>query len=184
MVMVLGKDVTNRQLVEAHLVSEFAKVGAKAVASLDYFKPDVQKYDSMTMVNLLRQNKIDMILINGITNISEKERYVPGTTERVPVGTYATPYNPYYSSDYNNYYNYYNYQSTYYQTVYETRETPGYTVTDVEVIIESKLFDVSDANLLWFGQSKSYTAEPSTELFNQFAKSIVTDIHKNNILRK
>jgi hypothetical protein len=183
MALVMGRDLHNRQMVEQHLVAEFTNLGIKAVSSLDYFKPDVQKYDSATMVQLLRENKIDQILITGITNVSEKERYVPGTTERVPVGSYATPYNPYYYSDYNNYYNYYNYQSTYYQTVYETRETPGYTVTDVEVVIESRLFDVSNANLLWYGQSTSYTKEPSTELFNQFAKSVTADIKKNNVIK-
>ena len=37
---------------------------------------------------------------------------------------------------YNNYNNYYN-SCNNYQTIYEMRETPGYTVTDVEVFIES-----------------------------------------------
>jgi hypothetical protein len=183
MTMVLAKDMNNRQVIEADMVAEFQKGGDKALASLDLLKPN-QKYDSAALVNILRTNKIDMLLISAITNITEKERYVPGTTEQVPVGTYATPYNPYYYSDYSNYYSYYNYQSTYYQTVYETRETPGYTVVDVEVIVESKLFDVSNAELLWFGQSKSYTKEPSTELFSSFAKIVVGDIRKNNLLRK
>jgi hypothetical protein len=184
MVMVMGKNLANRQAAEGYMVNEFAKLGDKAIGSLDLFKPDVQTYDSATMVNLLRDNKIDMILISGITSVNEKERYVPGTTERVPVGTYATPHNPYYYNDYNNYYNYYNYQQTYYQTVYETRETPGYTVTDVQVIVESKLFDVHTTQLLWFGQSTSYTQEPSNELFGAFSKHVVEDIHKGNLITK
>ncbi len=184
MVMVLGKDLNNRMVVENDIVALMKAGGHNAIAALDVFKPDVQKYDSATMVNLLRQNNVDMLLTNAITNVTEKERYVPGTTEQVPVGTYATPYNPYYNSYYGNYYNYYNYSALNYQTIYETRETPGYTVTDVEVIIESRLFDVNTPDLLWFGQSKSYTKEPSTELFNAFAKLVVDDINKHNLLRK
>ncbi len=183
MAMVLAKDLNNRQVIEAYMVSEFKKGGDQALAALDLLKPS-EKYDSASLVKILRDNKIDMLLISSIAKVTEKERYVPGTTEQVPVGTYATPYNPYYYSDYSNYYSYYNYQSTYYQTVYETRETPGYTVVDVEVIIESKLFDVTNAELLWFGQSKSYTKEPSTELFSTFAKIVVDDIRKNNLLKK
>jgi hypothetical protein len=184
MVMVIGKDLTNRQVVENFMVSELQKGGDKAIASLDIFKPDVQKYDSVTMVNMLRANNIDMLLISAVTSITEKERYVPGTTEQVPVGTYSTPYNPYYYNNYNSYYNYYNYQVASYQTIYETRTTPGYTVTDVEVVVESKLFDVATTELLWFGQSKSATQEPSTELFSKFSKQVVDDIRKNNLLLK
>ena len=188
LVMVLGSNLTNRQLVEAHIVAELAKLGHTGIAALDIFQPDIQKYDSVNMVNILRQNNIDMLLTNAVVNITETEKYVPGTTEQVPVGTYATPYNPYYANNYyydtgyNNYYGYYNSYS--YQTMYETRTTPGYTYVDVEVIIESKLYDVHKPELLWFGQSKSFTKDPSTELFQSFAKMVVGDLHKNNLLRK
>ncbi len=182
MVMVLGKDLANRQAVENFMVAELHTNGHKAIAALDVFKPEVQKYDSASMVNLLRENKIDMLLTSSVVKVTEKDRYVPGTTEQVPVGTYATPMNPYYSTNYNSYYNHYN---TYnYQVLYETRTTPGYTVTDVEVLIESNLYDVSKPELLWYGQSKSYTNEPSAELFNAFAKIVVADIVKNNLLLK
>jgi len=188
LVMVLGSNLNNRQLVEAHIVAQLAKLGQNAIASLDIFQPDIQKYDSTNMVGLLRQHNIDMLLMTAVVNITEQEKYVPGTTEQVPVGTYATPYNPYYSNNYyynggyNNYYGYYNSYS--YQTQYETRETPGYTYVDIEVIIESKLYDVNKPELLWFGQSKSYTKDPSTELFDQFAKIVVNDINKSNLLKK
>ena len=187
-VMVLGSSLTNRQLVEQHIVAKLAELGHNAVSALEIFPPDIQKYDSTNMGAILRKNNADMLLMNGVVNITETEKYVPGTTEQVPVGTYATPYNPYYSENYyyyggyNNYYGYYNSYS--YQTMYETRTTPGYTYVDVEVIIESKLYDVHKPELLWFGQSKSYTMDPSTELFKQFAKSVVDDINKNNLLVK
>lgn len=188
MVMVLGPNLQNRQYVEGYIVAELAKKGHTAIAALDVFKPEVQKYDSLTMVNLLRQNNVDMLLTNMVVDIKEEQRYVPGTTQQVPVGTYSTPYNPYYgqnSYNYNGYNNYYGVYSSYnYHTVYETRETPGYTYTDVQVLIESKLFDVSNAELLWFGQSKSYTKEPSTSLFTDFARIVVGDISKNNLLVK
>jgi hypothetical protein len=181
MVMALGKDLANRQAAESYIVAELAKGGHNAIASLDIFKPDMAKYDSVTMVNMLRQNNVDMLLTNAVVDVKETQRYVPGTTEQVPVGTYAVENYPYYS---NGYYNYYNYRSTTYNTVYETRTTPGYTVTDVELLIESNLYDVATSDLLWIGQSKSYTKEPSTELFDSFAKAVVGDLAKNNLLQK
>ena len=141
MVMVMGSNLQNRQYVEGYIRNELIKNGYKAVSSLDIFEPTVQKYDSATMVSMLRENKIDMLITNMVVDVKEKEVYVPGTTEQIPVGTIATPFNPYYnqSNYYNNYNNYYgDYNNYRYQTVYETRETPGYTYTDVVVLIESK----------------------------------------------
>lgn len=187
MVMVMGSNLQNRQYVEQYLVAELAKIGYPAIGSLDVFRPDA-KYDSTTMVTMLREKKIDMLLTNMVVNITEQEKYVPGTTEQVAVGSYATPYNPvyspnyYYNGSYNNYYGYYN--SYNYQTVYETRTTEGYTYTEVTVIIESRLYDVNKPDLLWFGQSTSFTKDPSSELFKAFAKNVIGDINKNNLLRK
>jgi len=188
MVMVLGKNLTNRQYAEGYIVNELMSRGYNAKAALDVFKPDAQKYDSATMVTMLKQQNVDMLFTTAVVEITEKETYVPGTKERVPVGTYATPYNPYYNQ--NNYYinnsnDFYGYYNTYnYATLYETRETPGYTYTDVTVILESKLFSVATPELLWFGQSKSYTAEPTTKLYETFAKIVVDDMVKNNLLVK
>jgi len=187
MVMVMGSNLQNRQYVEGYMSNELIKNGYKAISSLDVFQPTVQKYDSATMVSMLRENNIDMLITNRVVDVKEKEVYVPGTTEQIPVGTIPTPYNPYYnqSSYYNNYNNYYGYYNNYsYQTMYETRETPGYTYTDVVVLVESKLYDVNKPELLWYGQSKSYTKDPSTELFKTFSHLVVSDIMKNNLLVK
>jgi len=120
-------------------------------------------------------------LTNAVIDVKETQRYIPGTSESVPVGTIPVETYPYYNSGY---YNYYNSRATYYQTIYETQTTPGYTVTDIEVLIESNLYDVATSELLWVGQSKSYTNEPSDDLFHAFAKNVVGDITKNNLLQK
>jgi hypothetical protein len=191
MVMTLGNDLAARQAVESYMVADLKKLGHNAISALDVFKPEMQKVDSATLVNMLRQNKVDMLLTNAVVNVTEKDRYVPGTTQQVPVGSYATPANPYHNGynnynggynvgQYNNYYN--NYNS--YQTIYETQTTPGYTVTDVEVLIESNLYDVAKPELLWYGQSKSYTKDPSIELFKEFSKLVIDDISKSNLLVK
>lgn len=181
MVMALGNNLSNRTVAESYIVAELNKGGNNAIASLDVFKPDIQKYDSASMVNLLRKNGIDMLLTNAVVDVKETQRYVEGTTETVPVGSMAIENYPYYN---NGYYNYYDARTTYYRTVYETRTTPGYTVTDVEVLIESNLYDVATTELLWVGQSKAFSKEPSNELFKTFAKVVVEDITKNNLLQK
>src|SRR3954467_7208735 len=69
MVMALGKNLANRQSAEAFIVSELEKNGYTAIQSLDVFKPDIKQYDSLTMVNMLRQNNVDMLLTNAVVDI-------------------------------------------------------------------------------------------------------------------
>jgi hypothetical protein len=190
MVMVMGKSVDNRKTVESDMVARLKRKGIKAIGSLEVFQPDVQKYDSAAMVSLLRENKIDMLLINTIASVTEKERYIPGEQQTVQVSQNATPYNSaYYNSagygslvisSSGNYFGYYNN----YESMSEKRFIPGQTVIDVTVLIESRLFDVSKPELLWNGQSKTFTKEPSVELFNEFTKIVIDDITKHKLLLK
>jgi hypothetical protein len=190
MVMVMGKSVDNRKTVESDMVARLKKKGIKAVGSLEVFQPEVQKYDSAAMVSLLRQNKIDMLLINAIVSVTEKERYIPGESKEVQVSQNTTPYNSgYYNSvgygsliisSSGNYYGYYNN----YEAMSEKRFIPGQTVIDVTVLIESRLFDVSKPELLWNGQSKTFTKEPSVDLVKEFSKNVIDDITKNKLLLK
>jgi len=104
------------------------------------------------------ENNIDMLLTSTVISITENERFIPGAVQGtdivVPTGGYITPYSPYNGAyvGYNNYYNYYGS----YQTI-EAPPTPGTTVKDVLVIIESNLYNVDTPELIWYGQSRSST---------------------------
>ena len=190
MVMVMGKSVERRQSIENDMVKKLKRKGIKAIGSLDIFQPEVQKYDSVQLVNVLRQNKIDMLLINAVASVTEKERYIPGESQEVQVSQNITPYNSgyYNSAGYGSLYvstsgNYFGYYNNY-EAMSEKRYVPGKTVTDVVVLIESHLYDVAVPELLWTGQSKTFTKEPSVELFKEFTKIIIEDLSKNNLLLK
>lgn len=182
MVMVMGKSVDNRKTVESDMVARLKRKGIKAIGSLDVFQSEVQKYDSAAMVSLLRQNNIDMLLINAVVSMTEKERYIPGGSQETQVSQNTMPYTSagYYVGAYGNYYGYYNN----YEAMTEKRFIPGQTVIDVTVLIESRLFVVSKPELLWNGQSKTFTKEPSVDLLKEFSKIVIEDIAKNKLLLK
>ena len=186
MVMVLGKaNSTTRQDVENNIVARLKKGGFKAIPASDLIQPGVLKHDSAELVNILRTNNVDMLLTNAVISVTENERFIPGAFQGtdiiVPAGGYTTPYSPYngYYVGYNNYYNYYGS----YQTI-EAPPTMGTTVTDVQIIIESNLYEVATPALIWYGQSRSFTKQPTTSLINTFSKIVVSDIRKNNLLVK
>jgi hypothetical protein len=187
MVLALGKpNSAARRDFENNMVERLKKEGFKAVPASDYFEPGVTKMDSAVLVSILRKNNIDMLLANAVRSITENDRFIPGavqgSTTDIPVGAYAG--STYYSGAYIGYvgYNYYNYYSAY-QTI-DAPPVSGTTVTDVTVIIESNLYEVATPLLIWHGESKAYTKEPSKSLINEFSKNVISDIKKNNLLIK
>jgi hypothetical protein len=188
MVMVLGKsDSEMRQTIENNIVGRLKKDGFKAVPATDFFKPGI-KHDSTDLVNTLRKNNIDMLLTSAVVSRTENERFIPGAIQgadiAVPAGGTATPYYAYNSMNYgyNSYYSYYNTNNSY--QIIDAPKVPGETVTDVYIVIESNLYKVATSELLWRGQSTSYTKQPTTGQINTFSKEVIGDIRKNNLLVK
>ena len=172
MVAVIGKaNPDNRIDVENSIVKKLKKYGFKAVPSSTLFKPGV-KNDSAEVVRILRENKIDMLLTNAVTGITESERFIPGAIQGESTQLVVT----------SNYYSYYTFYENY--RTKEAPQTPGTTVTDVQIKIESRLFDVATPELIWRGESLVFTKEPSKKLIDAFAKTAVDEIMRTNLLLK
>jgi hypothetical protein len=153
MVMVLGKaNSTAPGDFENSIVSRLIKDGYKAIPASEILPAGKLKLDSAELVNILRKNNIEMLLTNAVVSITENDRFIPGavqgTSAALPGGGYATPYNPYSTVyiGYNNYYDYYNFHNT--ARTIDAPPTPGTTVTDVKVILESKLYKVETPELI------------------------------------
>ena len=188
MVMVLGKaNSTMRQDIENNIVGRLKKEGFKAVPATGIFEPGI-KHDSAELVSTLRKNNIDMLLTSAVVSRTENERFIPGAVQgqdiAVPSGGTATPYYSYnnMSLGYNSYYNYYNANNSY--KIIEAQKVPGETIIDVYIVIESNLYQVETPELIWHGQSTSYTKEPTTGEVNTFSREVIGDIMKHNLLVK
>jgi hypothetical protein len=188
MVMVLGKaNSATRQDIENNIVGRLEKEGFKAVPASGLFQPGV-KHDSAELVSTLRKNKIDMLLTSAVISRTENERFIPGAIQGtdivVPGGGAAAVSNGYYYGGfgYNSYYNYYNANNSY--QVIDAPETPGTTVTDVHIVIESNLYIVATPQMIWTGHSTSTTKQPTTGEINGFSKEVISDIKKYNLLLK
>jgi hypothetical protein len=172
MVAVLGKAESSiRADTENSIVKRLKKNGYNARPATGLLQPGV-KHDSAEVVRILRENNIDMLLTNAVVKITEQERFIPGAIQ----GESAQLV---YSSNYYGYFNYYdNYRTK------EAPQTPGTTVKDVQVKIESRLFNVATPELIWRGESMIFTKEPSKSLISAFSKIAVDEIMKNKLLVK
>ena len=190
MVLILGNpNSTMRQDIENNIVGRLTKEGFKAVHGSDIIQPGVVKHDSAELVSILRNNNIDMLLTSAVVSRTENERFIPGAVQGSAIavpsgGAAANPYNGYNGVyiGYNSYYNYYNANNSY--QIIDAPKTPGTTVTDVFIVIESRLFSVDSPELVWQGQSTSYTKQPSAGEINSFSKEVINDIMKSGLLVK
>jgi hypothetical protein len=188
MVMVLGKaNSAVREEIEMNIVGRLKKEGFKAVPASGIFQPGV-KHDSAALVSTLKKNNIDMLLTSAVISRTENERFIPGAIQGsdiiVPAGGAAAVNtgNYYAGFGYNSYYNYYNANNSY--QVIDAPKTPGTTITDVYIVIESNLYIVATPQMIWTGQSASSTKEPTTGEINAFSKEVISDIKKYNLLLK
>jgi hypothetical protein len=158
LVMAIGKDLEKRKLGEDKLKTELHKHGLVAVTSLDEFGPDFAKMnDSLRMRRILLDKQFDGVLTVRVLNVNEHGRWVPGSYYYGPVGFYRGFYG-------------------YYYRVWGYYGEPGYVTTDVEVLLESNLYKVDTGELLWSGQSKAFSRNPTPEMASRYAKNIVNDM--------
>jgi hypothetical protein len=53
----------------------------------------------------------------------------------------------------------------------------------VEVLLESNLYKVQTGELLWSGQSKAFTRNPTPAMAVRYAKNIINDMMDKGVIR-
>jgi len=170
-VVAIGAQTQNTRIAETEITASLNARGIPAVPGYEIF-PDGYlkgKPSKEDLQNKLRQANVEGLLTVALLDTKEETHYVPGSTSM---------YSPYPAfSHYGSYYGYYNY---YAPTVYD----PGYYTQSTNFFMETNLYDVEDAELVWSGQSK--TVDPTS--FSSFAKSysgsIVKQMQKDGVIRK
>ena len=166
MVMAIGNDLEKRRLGENGIKAELQKRGFTAVTSLDEFGPDFAKMkDSVQMRRILRDKQFDGALTIRVLNVNERDRWVPGGYYYGPVGFYHGFYG-------------------YYYRVWGYYDEPGYVIRDVEVLLESNLYRVDSGELLWSGQSKAFSRDPTPQMATRYAKNIVNDMIAKGVIMR
>jgi len=117
----------------------------------------------MKIRRLLLDKQFDGVLTVRVLNVNEHDRWEPGSLYYGPVGFYRGFYGYYYRA-----WGYYS--------------SPGYIVTDVEVLLESNLYKVNTGELLWSGQSKAFSRNPTPEMASRYAKNIVNDMIAKRVI--
>lgn len=164
LVMALGKDMEKRKLGEGAVRDELRGYGYEASTSIDALGPGfASREDTATMKKMLTEKGYDGIITIRVLDVHEYDRWVPGDNYYGPIGYYQSFYG-------------------YYSRVWAYN--PGLRATDVEVLLESNLYDVLRSRLLWSGQSKAFTRNPTPKMAARYARNIVDDLIDRHLLHK
>lgn len=165
LVVAIGRDLRKRQMAETALRDELRKQGFAASCGIDEFGPVYgQDGDSARQMRALMDRGFDGVLTVRVVSVDEHDRWVPGTMYYGPMGYY------------HGFYGYYHHAWGFYSS-------PGYTVTDVKVLLESNCYRIETGTLLWTGQSEAFSRNPTKETASQYATNVVDDLLSNKIIQ-
>lgn len=159
LVVAIGKDLAKRALGENMLARELNETGIPAATSLAVFTPAfAAAFDSVTVQQQLKDKGFDGVLTIRVLRVDEHQRWMPG---------YDAPY------DYGGFYRYYYHYGQY---------GYGRPVTEVQVLLESNLYDLRTGTLLWTGQSVAISRDPTKQMAMQYAKNVVGDLLDKKVI--
>ena len=161
-------DLQMRQTIENEIIIAFAEEGYSAISSINIFSP-AKKYTESEMVNILKQKKIEGVLIISITDAQTTQTYVPTSTYEKTNGK------AYVLGDY-----------LYYKSTTTTETTGGYYINKPIVNFETVLFNVEDGIQIWLANS---TTEGNAfanmgTLSSSLGSNIIESLVSQRIIRK
>lgn len=165
-VLVIGmvKDDLMRRSFEDQFVGKLVQDGREAVASYVYM-PNLQDYkDKEKLEAVVKKVAADAVLITTLKDVEDRKKYVPPRVDYVPTMRG---------------YGYYGYYSQSLQPIY----TPGYERSDKVVQLETKVFSVETRKMIWAGATESFNPSSSSEIVEELAKLVVSDMKKAGFIR-
>ncbi len=164
-VIVIAKDENIRRYAEDEMVRRLPK-GTVGVAGHTMFdKPEQAKVDVVR--DKLTQDGFDSVLVSRLVSMDKTQTYVPPetyTAKGVPPPYYAS-FPGYYAQNYNMVYT-----------------TPGYTVENTEVVVETLLYRLPDGMLVWSGTTRSLNPQSKSELAQAITYLIGDELKQNRLL--
>jgi hypothetical protein len=110
----------------------------------------------------ITQQGFDGVVIMRPVKVDKETTYVPGSSYVVPAG-YGSMYG-------------------YWGTGWGYAYDPGYVRQDEVVMVETNVYNVSDAKLVWASRTKSYNPESVRQLVDEIVDQTAAEMKKQNVV--
>lgn len=157
-VLVIGmaENEGKRRAFESEMTKQFTAKGVGSVASIEHMPLDVEMNEE-TLRQYFGNMGIDAVLVSRLVGVEQKVEYSPGYTYAVPAGYY------------NGFYGYYN-------TSWGVVSSPGYMSTYEVANVETNMYRVSDAKLVWSGVSETFDHADALDGIRSFSAVVVPQL--------
>ena len=163
MVIGLSPQPTGRRNYEDYFVASLQKHGVEGIPSYAHF-PAQEKVDEQTLRAKLAELGCDGAVLTHIIGVDKSTEYVPGYVSSYPYGGYGSFYGMY---------------SYGYGAVY----SPGYTVENTTVNLETRLFStVGDGKLLWSGTSETFNPDSPAQVIREVVDTVMSELKRTKFI--
>jgi hypothetical protein len=148
---------------EDALSAQLNKPGQEVIAGNQLLLRPDSKVNLEYIRQQIRENKIDAVIVSRLVSVKETYTYVPGQ---------AYP-NPYYRSFYG-----------YYGAVWPAVYTPGHTIEDKTVRVETNVYAATapDGVLVWTATSDNFNPKSASKVIKDLTKLLVAELTKVGIV--
>ena len=178
MVVGVSNNEQKRRAYESFFVASFQDKGVASVASYTVIhnKEEVSltgKKGAFRKVveSAIEGSHIDAVLVTHVVSIEQEEVYRP-SMDYQPLYSSGAYYNrPYYGGMYG----YHGYVTTYVQQ-------PGYYTEEQTYVLESNLYDVASAELIWTTRSQTNAPESIQQAVKDISSLIISDLEERKLI--
>ena len=169
LVLVVADKMGNRQDAENYIVEKLGETGINAMQSFDIL-PKTETIDAEAVDQAIDGLQLDAVIVMFATGVTEEEYFVPARRFGVYSG-YG-----YGHAHYGSFYNYYPHDVNY---VY----LPGYDNTHYVVALETSLFDLNTAKMVWSGQSNTFAPDSVDDVIINITALTISELKKKKIIQ-
>lgn len=163
LVMGVVRSDVKLKLFENVFVDELQKVNIQAMASYKVIG-NVPDPDKKIVEAAVKKTGASSVLITRVVDRKSETANYRGSVHFVPGGFYGNMYG-------------------YYGHSYRALYTPPSSITRTTVQLESNLYDVATASLVWSAQSESIDAKLLRTDFENFVDVLIMDMKKKGVLK-
>jgi hypothetical protein len=163
LVMGVSRNETRLKLYENVFVDLLSKDNVQAMASYKVIG-NVLEPDEKIVKAAIKKTGASSVLITHVVDRTSKTHTYPGAIHFQPGGYYGSMYG-------------------YYGHAYAAIYTPPSNVTRTTVHLESNLYDVATASLVWSAQSEAIDLKLLRTDFERLAGLLISDMKNNGLLK-
>lgn len=166
LVLLVTENPTIIRIFEDEFSQQLKTRGIDAVPGYSFLPTD-RKLDPGEIAAAAEKVNADSVFITRLVDKKSYETYYPGSVYATHPGAYRYGWNDYYARGFDYYH-----------------ATPGYTVQQDILYVETQLFDVQNKSLIWSVMTQTIVGEPMESEVRGFVKVIMKNLTQNHLVEK